>query len=163
MNEIYKITNKINNKIYIGLTIQGSRVRFLHHLYEARSGSIFPIHRALRKYKEENFELETLITLPEGQDKEELKRLEKFYIKDLKANNRQFGYNLTEGGDGTLGRLHSEETKEKIRQKALGRKMSEESKKRMSEAQERMKLEDPLYYEKKARGAKVTNEIRWNK
>lgn len=48
--------------------------------------------------------------------------------------NREKGYNLTKGGDGTFGRMHSEETKEKIRQKALGRKASEETKKKMSES-----------------------------
>lgn len=40
---------------------------------------------------------------------------------------------MTEGGDGTFGRLHSEETKEKIRQKALGRKASEETKRKLSQ------------------------------
>lgn len=153
-NEIYKITNKINNKIYIGLTIQGVKVRFLHHLYEARSGSPFPIHRAIRKYGEENFELEIVKSI---ESSEELKELEKFYIKEFKANNRQFGYNMTEGGDGTFGRLHSEETKEKIRQKALGRKASEETKQRLKESANRIKEED-WYHDAKVRAGKATAE-----
>lgn len=148
-NEIYIIKNKINNKVYIGLTIQGARTRYLHHLYEARSGSPFPIHRAIRKHGEENFDMEVLISVDA---QEELKILEKAYIQEHRANNRQFGYNMTEGGDGTFGRLHSEETKELIRQKAKGRKMSEETKQRMREAHERNKINDPLYYEKKRCG-----------
>lgn len=44
------------------------------------------------------------------------------------------GYNLTAGGDGTFGKKHSDETKEKIRQKAIGRKMSDEVKLAMSKA-----------------------------
>lgn len=85
--EVYKITNKITNKIYIGITNQGSGARYRHHWYEARIGEPAPIHKSMAKY----------------------------------------------GGDGTFGRKHSEETKEKLRQKALGRKASDEAKKRMSE------------------------------
>lgn len=158
-NEIYKITNKINNKIYIGLTIQGTRTRYLHHLYEARSGSPFPIHRAIRKYGEENFEIETIISI-EGN--EELKNLEKFYIQEYKANNRQFGYNMTEGGDGTFGRLHSEETKDLIRQKAIGRKPSEDTRRRQSEAHDRNKNED-WYKENKRKAALISALLRKKK
>lgn len=45
-----------------------------------------------------------------------------------------FGYNVTEGGDGTFGRTHSEETKEKIRQKAIGREVTEATRLKLSEA-----------------------------
>ena len=62
-----------------------------------------------------------------------LKEKEKYYIKFFNSKDRKIGYNLTDGGDGTFGRRHSDETKEKMRQKALGRKVSEEAKKRMSE------------------------------
>lgn len=128
--EVYKITNKINNKIYIGITNQGAGVRYLHHLYEARSGSLFPIHNAIRKYGKDNFTLE-IIELCE--DSDTLKEREKYWIAFYNSTDRSIGYNMTEGGDGTFGRKHSEETKEKIRQKALGRKASEETRQRMSE------------------------------
>lgn len=101
-NDVYKITNKVTGKVYIGITNQGAGARYRHHWYEARTGEPAPIHRSMAKYGEK-------------------------------------GYNLTEGGDGTFGRLHSEETKEKIRQKAIGRKASEETKKKMSEAQKKYK------------------------
>ena len=42
--EVYKITNKITNKIYIGITNQGSGARYRHHWYEARTGEPAPIH-----------------------------------------------------------------------------------------------------------------------
>ena len=130
-NEVYKITNKVNGKIYIGITNQGSGTRYRHHWYEARTGEPSPIHKAMAKYGEDNFTLE-IIDFADTYD--ELKEKEKFYIKKFNSMDRSVGYNLTEGGDGTFGRLHSEETKEKIRQKALGRKASEEAKKRMSES-----------------------------
>lgn len=132
--EVYKIANKINNKIYIGITNQGAGVRYLHHLYEARSGSPFPIHSAIRKYGKDNFTLE-IIELCE--DSDTLKEREKYWIAFYKSTDRSIGYNLTEGGDGSFGRKHSEETKEKIRRKALGRKLSEETKQKMSEMRKR--------------------------
>lgn len=130
-NEVYKITNKVNGKIYIGITNQGSGVRYYKHWSDARKGDPCPIHKAMAKYGKENFRLE-IIDFADTYD--ELKEKEKFYIKKFNSMDRSVGYNLTEGGDGTFGRLHSEETKEKIRQKALGRKASEEAKKRMSES-----------------------------
>lgn len=130
-NEVYKITNKINGKIYIGITNQGSGVRYYKHWSDARKGDPCPIHKAMAKYGKENFTLEIIDF---ADTYEELKEKEKFYIKKFNSMDRSIGYNLTEGGDGTFGRFHSEETKEKIRQKALGRKASEEAKKKMSES-----------------------------
>jgi len=130
-NEVYKITNKVTGKIYIGITNQGSGARYRHHWYEARIGESAPIHKSMAKYGEENFTLEIIDF---ADTYEELKEKERFWIKELNSMNRKIGYNLTEGGDGTFGRMHSEETKEKIRQKAIGRKASDETKKKMSEA-----------------------------
>lgn len=39
--EVYKITNKLNNKIYIGITSQGAGVRYYKHLSDALHGSPF--------------------------------------------------------------------------------------------------------------------------
>ena len=130
-NEVYKITNKLTNKVYIGITNQGSGARYRHHWYESRIGEPSPIHRSMAKYGEENFTLE-IIDFADTYD--ELKEKEKYWIKWYNSTDRSIGYNLTEGGDGTFGRMHSEETKEKIRQKALGRKASEDTKKEMSES-----------------------------
>lgn len=130
-NEVYKITNKLTNKVYIGITNQGSGARYRHHWYESRIGEPSPIHRSMTKYGEENFTLE-IIDFADTYD--ELKEKEKYWIKWYNSTDRSIGYNLTEGGDGTFGRMHSEETKEKIRQKALGRKASEDTKKKMSES-----------------------------
>lgn len=133
-NDVYKITNKITGKVYIGITNQGAGARYRHHWYEARIGEPSPIHRSMAKYGEENFTLEILETVDTY---DELKEKEKYWIKFYDSMNREKGYNLTEGGDGTFGRLHSEETKEKIRQKAIGRKASEETKKKLSEVQKK--------------------------
>lgn len=137
--EVYKITNNENGKIYIGITNQGVQTRWSHHLYESRSGSTFPIHSAIRKYGEENFQIEVIENISEEQDYDYLKEREKYWIKQFDSYNRNKGYNLTLGGDGTFGRFHSEETKEKIRQKALGRKVSKETKNRMQNSSYRKK------------------------
>jgi len=129
MFEVYCIKNKINGKVYIGLTIQGVRTRFLHHLYEARSGSSFPIHRSINKHGQDNFDVQTVEVC---ETKELLKEREIYWISFYESTDREKGYNRTSGGDGTFDRQHSKETKEKIRQKALGRKASLETRQRMS-------------------------------
>jgi len=66
---IYKITNNINQKFYIGFTGQKIPMRrFNQHLSSARSErkNNQPIIRAIRKYGEENFSFEILL---EGEEK----------------------------------------------------------------------------------------------
>lgn len=109
--EVYKIQNKVNNKVYIGITNKGYNNRFRKHLSEARNGSTFILHLAINKYGKDNFFVTLLETCS---SLEVLKEREKFWIKTLNSTNRDFGYNMTEGGDGTFGRFHSEETKKKI-------------------------------------------------
>lgn len=114
--EIYKIENKEDGKVYIGLTIQGYKKRYRKHLSDARNRCEFYLHRAIAKYGPESFEL----TLIEScNDMSELKERESFWISHYSSNDRDKGYNLTEGGDGTVGKRHSEETKAKIRGAAL--------------------------------------------
>ena len=108
-NEVYKITNLVTNKVYIGITNQGSGVRYRKHWSDARHGDPCPIHLSMAKYGEENFTLE-IIDFAETYD--ELKEKEKYWIKQYDSKNREKGYNLTDGGDGTFGRMHSEETTE---------------------------------------------------
>ena len=129
--EVYKVTNKQNGKIYIGITNQGVATRWYKHISDARSNSPFPLHNAIRKYGKENFQIDFVEVVD---DVEVLKEREIYWIKYYDSYNRKKGYNLTLGGDGTFGRFHSDETKDKIRQKALGRKTSLEARKKMSES-----------------------------
>lgn len=59
---IYKITNKVNGKIYIGQTTQSTKPkrRWLSHLSNARRGVKSPLYNAMRKYGQENFEHEII-------------------------------------------------------------------------------------------------------
>lgn len=129
--DVYKITNKINNKVYIGITSKGLSARWKEHLWSAEHNCPFKLYNALRKYGKDNFTIELI---DYGNSWDELTKKEKFYIAQYRSNEDEFGYNLTEGGDGTIGRIVSDETREKIRQKAIGREVGEETRKKLSEA-----------------------------
>lgn len=129
--DVYKITNKINNKVYIGITSNGLSARWKEHLYNAEHGCPFKLHKAIRKYGKENFLVELLDFCNSW---EELEEREKYYISEYKSLQDEFGYNMTEGGDGTIGRYVTMETRDKIRQKAIGREVSDETRMKLSEA-----------------------------
>lgn len=127
---IYKIVNKINNKVYIGQTkYENINVRFSSHRSQLRKNLHTNEHlqKSWNKYKEENFEFTVLKKVNSYED---LDNEEKYYINYFKSFISQNGYNKTLGGH--LTKEFSEETKEKIRIKALGRKHSKETKAKMS-------------------------------
>jgi len=106
---VYKYTNKINGKIYVGITTRTIEIRHKEHLKAINDSYYF--HRALKKYGVNNFELETLCAC---NDFEELKEKEKFYIKHLNSfvrSKNSKGYNMTLGGEGTVGFKHSLKSK----------------------------------------------------
>ena len=123
---IYKVTNLINNKVYIGLTIQTLNARKSRHLIDAkiqRYNSYF--HAAIRKHGKDNFQWEIIKT---AQNEEQLKQFEIEEISKYQSNNPEFGYNLTIGGDALFGKdnpfygkTHSEETRQKLREINLGK------------------------------------------
>lgn len=88
---IYKITNKVNNKAYIGQTRYTLEFRWRQHQHK-KDNTYF--HNAIHKYGIENFELEIL----EECDTELLNSKEMFYI--AKYDSFKNGYNLTLGGNG---------------------------------------------------------------
>lgn len=57
---IYKITNKLNGKSYIGKTTQLPKVRFKQHALGMGYGKYMPIHLSIKKYGIENFELKVI-------------------------------------------------------------------------------------------------------
>ncbi len=97
MTYIYKITNKINNHIYIGKTVNSIEDRWKDHVYSALSGdkdSGCPLHLAIRKYSKENF----LVELVEQCDDNDAAAREKYWIAFFDSYYN--GYNATLGGDG---------------------------------------------------------------
>ena len=86
---IYKITNKENNKVYIGQTIQKPELRWYHHLEEASLGSNLKFHKALRKYGKDGFNWEII----EIVEPEKLNEREKYWISFYETN-KQLNSNI---------------------------------------------------------------------
>lgn len=123
MGFIYKITNNINGKFYIGKTSRTINWRFSTH----KSASISPkdyFHRALKKYGSENF---SIICIKEVREDDDINELEKYYISWLNPE-----YNLKEGGEG--GR-HSDISKKRMSksQKGVKRNRTPEGEKQWRE------------------------------
>ena len=94
---IYKITNNINGKIYIGLTTCSLEYRWRRHLTEGRNEKNKKhLYKSMRKYGLENFSIEQIDSTD---DFKELGRLERKYIKQYDSQNPNKGYNLTAGGE----------------------------------------------------------------
>ena len=117
---IYKIINLVNNKIYIGCA-SNIRTRKNGHIYDLRKG----IHKndylqkAWTKYGELNFKFEVV----ELCDINVLHKKEHFWVSFYNCLDRSVGYNLKPTSlNGSS--IHSEETKEKLRQANKGKKPS---------------------------------------
>lgn len=87
---IYKITNKVNNKSYIGQTRNTVEFRWRQHI-KAKDNKYF--HKAIQKYGVENFTVETL----EKCKLEDLDSREIYYISKYNTFGKD-GYNMTKGG-----------------------------------------------------------------
>lgn len=129
---IYKITNKINNKCYIGQSLNIEK-RFRTHK-SCKDNA--PLYNAFRKYGLDNFTFEVI----EECLKEELDKKEIYYIDLYKSANTKYGYNRSLGGEKGC-QLISKKTRNKLsRQRKgklnpmYGKKMSDESKKKQSES-----------------------------
>jgi group I intron endonuclease len=110
---IYRITNKLNNKSYIGQSVDVEE-RWKKHLYDAKrtigktaTSKKFPIHNALLKYGEDNFSWEIIKTV---ETLEEANQAEEQLIAQLQTLCPN-GYNLLPGGDN---RTLPESSKKKI-------------------------------------------------
>ena len=178
---IYKATNKINQKSYIGKTTKPFDVRKKRHIsnIKTKTKKHYAFYNALRKYGVDNFEWAVIDT---ATTEDELNLKEKYWISfyNSKAPN---GYNLSDGGEGQSGFKHSEETKKKISENQKGRtspnkgkKFSEEHKRKLSEAkkgkstkaiftdevkeilrQQKIGDKNPMYGKKPANSKKIIN------
>lgn len=117
---IYKLTNKLNGKAYVGQTCDLEARLYLHsRAYDHRRSSL---HRAIRKYGIDAFGFEVLedgIT-----DRETLNRLEREWIAKLGTTDRKKGYNLTSGGEGRSGYELADSQRKKMSESRKGRKTS---------------------------------------
>ena len=122
---VYKITNLLNGKVYVGQTVRTLEARIDQHKRRTKSA----ISQAIGKYGWENFKVEVL---EECETQEELNEREKFWIKFFDCIAPK-GYNLNEGGRGG--------------------KVSEIAKKHMSESQQ-VRFSNPAEHEKLSKAQK---------
>lgn len=133
MYYIYLITNKVNDKTYIGQRKCPANKFPEQDIGYMGSGKI--ILQSREKYGIENFSKEILAV---AETQENIDILERVFI----ALYRQAGkaeYNIANGGSGgngssNKGKIRTEETKEKLRQLNLGKQLSEETKRKISES-----------------------------
>lgn len=159
MSLVYKITNKLNNKSYIGKTGYSFDKRKADHLKNARKNTGFAIHAAIKKYGEENFLWE--IIEDNIIDEITLNQKEEYYIAFYESFGPK-GYNMTAGGEGQKGWNPSEETRAKWRSQRKGKtpwnKGLSKPKKVLSE-EEKIKRKTNANYR---RSKKLTGRKPWN-
>ena len=126
---IYRITNLVNGKTYIG------KHKYKKTPYDKYMGSGKHLKAAQAKYGIDNFVKDIIIA--DIEDKETINILEIKYIAYERASNGNGCYNITNGGDGCdywEGKHRSDETKAKMSAAHKGKKLSEEAKSKLSAA-----------------------------
>lgn len=110
---IYLIKNLIDQKSYVGF-------HTTNDIYDNYNGSGIFIGRAIKKYGRDTFIKGVL----EFCSIEEWKEKESFWIKELNTKH-PYGYNLTDGGEGGIGKIVSEESKKRMSKTRRERKLAE--------------------------------------
>jgi group I intron endonuclease len=114
MGIVYKCTNLKNGKVYVGLTERRLNRRInSHYHYAKNSNGLF--QNALRKNNRDDFLWEEI---DRADTREELCSKEQYWIKHYKSDNRDFGYNLTDGGEHPV---FSKTTRKKISKATMGK------------------------------------------
>jgi group I intron endonuclease len=109
---IYKITNKVNQKVYIGQTIQSLSQRRSGHIHDVvKNKSNSYLHKAINKYGVDSFDWEIIY---ECHSNDELDYWEMYFINKYNSM-APGGYNLTCGGGGIRGYRHTDKTKSILR------------------------------------------------
>ena len=116
---------KKDNRVYIGITKQSPQKRWQNGYGYKKTTYIF---NAIKKYGWDNFEH---LILLDNLYKEEAEELEKEYIKLYRANKKGYGFNLNEGGSSPI---ITEEQKRKISETEKGKKVSQETKDKLSKS-----------------------------
>lgn len=156
---IYKITNKINGKVYIGKTNDIDK-RWATHQKMAKKHINRYLYDAMNCYGIDNFQIEII----EECSKSDSNNRERFFIALYDSTNKEKGYNMTNGGDGGdtwsnnpnkvqiskkiseihKGYQHTEEAKNKMRECALRRPpMSKETRNKISINLKKFYIEHP--------------------
>ena len=111
---IYRVVNKVNGKVYIGFDSNWPKRKQSHYYnHRAKSCPKWSFYNALKKYGWENFQWDVIYQSKEKHHT--LKEMESFFIEQYDSFRN--GYNQTNGGEGTFGKLQSIENKRKQSQR----------------------------------------------
>lgn len=113
---IYKITNKVNGKMYVGRTVQKVEERFKQHCKAEKTSGIL-LHRAIQKHGKENFEVEII---EECRIKRRYIQAEYKWIKALNTLSPS-GYNTVLHGGAVR---HTKATREKMSKTRINREIT---------------------------------------
>ena len=135
---IYKITNKQNEKFYIGSSVDIEMRWYAHKSYLRRNiHSNSHLQNAWNKYGEDNFIFSILVET----DEDSLLDKEQELIDETKCCDKNVGYNKALiAGSPMKGRKHSPETIEKLRKANIGRVYSPETRRKISLANKGKKV-----------------------
>lgn len=136
---VYLIKNLVNNKRYIGSTIQSFKIRCKKHINESRIKQ-YPIYKAIRKYGIENFEFQIIKSFSSRKNNNTKILKIVRYLEEKYINIWNPEYNVckfpTRNGLPNLNRKLSEEWKNNIRIKSLQYLHSKQSYKKVKENNE---------------------------
>lgn len=130
-----------DGRVYIGITSKTTKRRWQNgHGYSKHTY----FYNAIQKYGWDAFEH---IILFQGLTKEEAEKEEVRLIKEYQSTDHSKGFNIANGGSSAVPL--SDETKQKLREKATGKRASEETRRKMSETR-RGKKQSPEHIKKRA-------------
>ena len=128
---IYKATNILNNKCYIGQTQKTLEIRKQQHLKIAEDNKGFRFHKALKEYGFENFTWEQIDT---AQNFKQLTEKENYWIEYYKSYDPKYGYNVLPGNDNPMNYENVKQHHDEImRSEEVRTKISNSMKKRIAD------------------------------
>lgn len=158
---VYKISNTINDKVYIGITSYTINERYKWHVRDCKKGVDKKLYKAMKKHGIENFKIDLL----EQADNSIIDKREEFYIEKFDSFNN--GYNASPVSHGI--KHHTKKTKKLMSEKAKGRKPTKESLEKRSDSMKEfwkknaeLKKEYAERTRQKFKGKKHTDEFREN-
>lgn len=143
---VYKLTNLVNGKIYIGKT-NSLAARWSQHKSTAKAGKQSRLYNAIRKYSYNAFIMELLIA---DENEEFIYEQETKYIQLFRSNTKEKGYNMGLGGEGNREKQVSEQTR-KLHSKRSKEHYNSETTERLRTAKKT--LEARLNASKASRGS----------
>ncbi len=129
---VYVVESSATTKRYIGITSRSLKIRWSQHRAACTRNSDYAIHRAMRRHGISTFTIREIGT---ARDWNSLCAMERKYIAEYKSFGL-YGYNMTEGGEGSGS--PSDEVRRKIGNSLKGRKLSDETRNRMSISKQAM-------------------------